>query len=308
VKALLFVAGVIVAGVVGYLLGDAGTFGREDGSREGARAADRRGVVVPAGYTKAVERDAEIEALKVMVEQLSSENEKLRRAADPEASGEELPVGTRRKNGSIVGGARWNRNFELMAVGFLDTMLSQYLKEANLTPAQEKRLRGEMQVRVKQAMQIGADYTNGDIDGDRAYELAGIVSQDIDGSLSSFLDDKQYALLGKFQSGMGNFVRDHIVNGEVVTFRNKLKLDGDQEKKIRAIVNKRYQRVYERIGVPIPNVMMKAMRRSQDEDIYRETGDAIKALLTPDQAATFDAVERTQPAQIHAFRSNLVPK
>jgi hypothetical protein len=54
--------------------------------------------------------------------------------------------------------------------------------------------------------------------------------------------------------------------------------------------------------------MMKPIRRSADEPIYRETGDRIRALLTPDQAALFDDVERTQTEQIYEFRSNLVPK
>ena len=123
-----------------------------------------------------------------------------------------------------------------------------------------------------------------------------------------FKDEKQFALLTKFQGRVGEFVNDHLVNGEIATFRAKLKLDSSQEKKIRKLVEQRYQRVYERIKVPIPNVMMKGMRRRQDEDIYRETGDAIKAVLTPDQAAAFDRLEREQPQQIFAFRANLIPK
>jgi hypothetical protein len=187
-------------------------------------------------------------------------------------------------------------------------MLLEFLKEADLSTEQEKRVRAELQQRVRDVMQLTADYTNGDLDGDAFYDAAAAAGDAGNASLRSFLDEGQAGVLDRFHARLTTYVGSYIVSGEVANMRSRLRLDPDQERKITAIVKERYRRVQEGIPVPIPNVMMKPIRRSADEPIYRETGDRIRALLTPDQAALFDDVERTQTEQIYEFRSNLVPK
>jgi hypothetical protein len=88
----------------------------------------------------------------------------------------------------------------------------------------------------------------------------------------------------------------------------ELKLDPEQQKHVRRIVTERYQRVQDKHGNPIPNIMFKPIRRATDSEIYDETAIEIRKYLTPDQARRFDREERVAVESLYAYRSFLVPK
>jgi hypothetical protein len=107
---------------------------------------------------------------------------------------------------------------------------------------------------------------------------------------------------------MVQFNRNNIVSNEMTTLRQELKLDPEQERLIRPIVEERYRRVQDRISTPIPNFMFKPIRRKGDAAIYEETSKAMRQYLRPEQRAAYDATDAAMATAIHGFRQNLVPK
>jgi len=310
-KRLVFPACVLAAGVIGYLLGSMiGTDSMRNTPRVERETAPggRRLIRLPAEAVVAwrrkverAERDrAEVRRLQAHLAEL--EPESARTAA------EELPVGSRRKDGSIVGGARWSRMTTTMALGFLDSMVSEFFSEAKLTKDQEQRLRAELEHRIGEAMQITADFINGDIDGDQAYAFLDALAADGRKTVDAVLDADQLTLYRKFEAGVAGFVNSNVVNNEMAGLRKPLHLDRDQEERVRAVVARRYSLVQKRLAAPIPNMFFKPLRRELDRDIYDETGRAIKELLDPGQAAAFDTLEAAAPEALFAYRSLLVPK
>jgi len=307
VRTLLFVACVVVAGLAGYLLG----------SRDGGRRTHEQ---VEHGRPRPPRRLIEIAADELArvhrrvarTDALEAENERLRQRLTrlgPDALEEgELPAGSRRPDGTIVGGARWSKMTTTLALGFLDGMVERFFREANLTEHQRQRLRAEMESRVGQVMQTAADFVNGDLSADRSYASLATIATESRAMLSTVLDEKQIAVYHRFEKDMVGFVHDNVVTNEMATLRKDLDLDPAQEKKVRAIVEQRYDRVQDRLNAPLPNMFFKPMRREADKDIYAETGKAIRAFLRPEQAAAFDVLEGKAPTALYAYRSLLIPK
>jgi hypothetical protein len=296
-----------VAGLAGYLLGsrDGGGRTREQVEHRGPRPP-RRLIEIPADELARVhERVARTDALEAENERLRKRLTRLGPVAREEG---ELPAGSRRPDGTIVGGARWSKMTPTLALGFLDGMVEQFFREANLTEDQRQRLRAEMASRVGEVMQTAADFVNGDLTADQSYDALNTIAIQSRAMLSTVLDQKQYAVYERFEKQMTGFVHDNAVTNEMATLRNELDLDPAQEKKVRAIVEQRYRRVQDRLNAPLPNMFFKPMRRESDEDIYAETGEAIRAFLRPEQAAAFDAVESKAPTALYAYRSLLIPK
>jgi hypothetical protein len=307
VRALLFFLCVGVAGVAGYLLGS-----RDGRARTGEwtefrrRRPTRRLVEIPADEL------ARVQQRVARADALEDENERLRLRLDrlePDAARDaEPPAGSRRPDGTIVGGARWSKMTTTLAAGFLDGMVEQFFREANLTEDQRQRLRAEMEVRVGQVMQTAADFVNGDATADQAYDTLNTIAVESRAMLGTVLDPKQYAVYQRFEKQMVGFVHDNVVNNEMATLRSDLDLDPAQEKKVRAIVEERYRRVQERLNAPLPNMFFKPMRRARDRDIYADTGDRIREFLRPEQVAAFDVVEGKAPTALYAYRNLLIPR
>ena len=243
---------------------------------------------------------------------LREENEELRErleAHEPDGADVDEPApGTRLPDGTIVGGARWNDAFNRLAAGFLDSMLSGFIRNAELSPQQERRVRSLILKESGKFLQVSADFTNGDIDGDTAYEQLEILGADLRSKVGEMLDDEQRANFGNLQQGIRGILRSQIVHNEMATLKSALALDPDQEKKVLAIVEARYKRVEEGTTIPIPNVFFKPLRRERDKPIYDETSDAIRAILSAEQRAKYDEFESKAPEAPAQYRPQLVPK
>jgi len=257
---------------------------------------------------------AEREALRKQLTNEREANEALRERIlkyEPlPGDGEEVAPapGTRLENGTIAGGARWNDAFLRLASGFLDSMLSNFIRNAKLSPQQERRVRSLILKESGKFMQVSADFTNGDIDGEAAYEQLEGLGVDLRAKVGEMLNDEQRVNFGELQQGIRNILRSQIVHNEMATLKSTLRLDSDQEKKILAIVEERYKRVEAGTDIPIPNVFFKPLRRERDQPIYDETGDAIRALLTVEQIERFNAFEAKAPEAPFLYRPQLTPK
>ncbi len=306
-RALLFFCCVAVAGIAGYLLGSRDGAGRTREQTEYRRPrAPRRLIEIPA------DEFAQVQQQVARADALEDENARLRERLarlEPEApEDEELQPGSRRPDGSIVGGARWSKMTMNMALGFLDGKVEQFFRDANLTETQRQRLREEMERRVGEVFQATADVVNGDLTADQAYEVLDAVATDGRKTVAGVLDEKQLTAYRNFERQMVHLVHSNVVTSEMATLRSELNLDPEQEKRIRTVVEDRYRRVQDRLNAPIPNMFFKAMRRERDRDIYAETGVAIRSFLRPEQAAVFDSVEAGASTALHAYRSLLIPK
>ncbi|MHC4930801.1 MAG: tetratricopeptide repeat protein [Planctomycetota bacterium] len=201
---VFLVCAVLLAACAGFLLGRSTGSGPDSQSGFLERQAERRLVSLPA------EEVFELRAKGERVDLLRAENERLReelKRIAPATAEEELPPGSRREDQSIVGGARWSDNFTRLATGFLDAMIAEFIKEANLSPEQERRLMDELHVRVGQILAVTADFTNGDIDGDRAYEQLNILAEEGHKFVRGLLDDKQLETYFRFESGVKEFMQ-----------------------------------------------------------------------------------------------------
>jgi len=319
-RALLVALGVAVSLAVGWLLGASGLLpGRAAREGGGARRAPIRAGVPDA---REVERlrleaarvpalEAENSALKERVAELGGGQDDARVETEAPAPGEgeeELAPGTRLPDGSIVGGAQWPPMFVRTATGYVEQLMSEFLDEAKLDPAQEQRLRTELHQRIGSVMELSAAFTNGDLTGDETYERMTAIAQGGRGRLLELLDDAQAETYRRFERKLVDRMHDQIVHGEMVTLDAELHLDPDQEAKVRAVISDRWRRVQQRIATPVPNVMFKPIRRQADADIYRDTAAAVRALLTPDQQARFDREEQQADQAVFTYRAMLVPK
>jgi hypothetical protein len=306
-RRFFFVLSVLLAGAAGFLLGRAtpGSFLRGDGRPEvKERSSVRRLVQLPA------EEAYDLRAKAMRSEALEKENARLRAEAEklrPPAE-EELPVGSRRPDQSIVGGARWSEDFMRMATGFLDSLIDQFIAEADLTPEQERRLRARVRQNVRNIMGVTAEYTNGDLDGDLVYERPEIYMAEGQRFVDGLLNEEQHATYQRFLKDVNGQINHWIVNDEMASLRAELNLDPEQAKHVQAIVEERYRLVQERVRMAIPNVMFKPIRREKDREIYEESAKAIRGYLTPEQAVAFDRAENKALSAPHLFRNMLVPK
>jgi len=267
-----------------------------------------------AKYATQLERKLESTQLTLSerLRELRKENEQLREqlTTDSPPTGEEPEAepGTRLADGTIAGGARWNDGFNRLATGFLDTMLSRFIRDAKLSPQQERRVRSLILKESGKFLQVNADFTNGDIDGEEAYEQLEGLSADLRSKVGEMLDNEQRANFGNLQTGIRSMLRDQIVHNEMATLKSTLRLDSEQEKKILAIVRDRYQRVEDKVNIPIPNVFFKPLRRDSDKPIFDETAEAIRAVLDAEQVVNYDRFESEAPKAPFAYRSQLVAK
>jgi hypothetical protein len=266
----------------------------------------RRLIEIPADELARVQQQvAHADALEAENERLRERLEKLEPGA---AEAGELPAGSRRSDGTIVGGARWSKMTISMALGFIEGQLERFFRDANLTAAQRQRLRKELERRINEVMQTTADFVNGDVTADQAYDVLDGIAADGRKIVAGVLDPKQLGIYRRFEKEMTGMVHGNVVTIEMATLRNELNLDPEQEKKVRAVVEERYRRVQDRLNAPIPNMFFKPMRRERDRDIYAETGVAIRAFLRPEQTVAFDSVESKAATALHAYRSLLIPK
>lgn len=291
----------LLSGTIGFLLGRA--------SPAPERAEKRAPPVREAPPELPPEAYAVLEA---EVQKLRAENRGLRgeepeAAPAPEAPPDEVP-GTRREDGTIVGGARWAPATRLLAIGYLSGPVEDFFRRANLTEHQKQRLRTELEQRIGDVMQLAADYANGDLDSDGMYDALGKVVAKGRVAAAEVLDDRQLTIYNEFESGIGEFNRSNIVQNELTTLRQDLGLDREQERLVRPILEERYRRVQDRFNAPIPNFMFKPIRRGADSDIYDETGKAVRGYLRPEQKALFDAADAKAATAVFDYRSLLVPK
>jgi hypothetical protein len=300
------VAIALLAGILGFLVGRVSP-ARERAERRAPPQREAPMVEVPP------EAYATLQAAADRAQRLEAENRVLRGEVLPEegpaqeAPPAEVP-GTRRGDGTIVGGASWSPQTRLLAIGYLSGPVEDFFRKANLTETQKQRLRGELEQRITDVMQLAADYTNGDLDGDAMYEsLTRIVAKGR-GVAAQVLDDRQLALYNEFETGIGDFNRNNIVQNELTTLRKDLGLDREQERLVKTVIEDRYRRVQERFQAPIPNMFFQPIRRNADKDIYDETGNAIRSYLTPEQRAAYDAAETKVAKAAFGYRTLLVPK
>lgn len=305
-RALLLVACMAVAGLAGYLLGSRGGGGHTGEHPVYERSRPRRLIEIPADELARVQQQvARTDALEAENQRLRERLERLEPDAAPD---EELPPGSRRRDGTIVGGAHWSKMTISMALGFIEGKLEKFFRDANLTEAQRQRLRKELERRINEVMQTTADFVNGDVTADQAYDVLDGIAADGRKIVAGVLDEKQRGIYHRFEKEMTGLVHDNVVTIEMATLRNELDLDPEQEKMIRAVVEERYRRVQDRLNAPIPNMFFKPLRRERDRDIYAETGVAIRSFLRPEQTTAFDSVESKAAAALYAYRSLLIPR
>lgn len=309
----LLVLCTLTAAVVGFL---AGYLGREKnirapiGGQGTVHRAESRPTQLSVAEVLELEKKAQrAQALEMENEALRGEIKRISQAqATAEEEEEDLPLGSRRPDGSIVGGARWPDTFVRTATAYIDRLFTQFIEEANLTPEQERRLRSELSVRIGQMMQLSADITNGDITADELYENIAVLSAEGRADIAALLDEEQHKTYKKFFKKTQRMIRDQVVYNEMASLKAELKLDSEQEKHVKRIVEQRYNRVEERHGDPVPNLMFKAIRREGDSDVYEETAAEIRGYLRPDQVERFDREEKAAATSIYTYRTFLIPK
>jgi len=283
--------------------------GRGGGGEAGARAPS------PAAFrAQAVALEEARDAAARLVE----ENAGLRRrieeverekAEGPAAGGEASPArGTRLPDGRIVGGAKLPDTMLQAMLSYLENELRSFLRDAKLTPAQEARVRALYDQSMRGVVQGIVDVVNGDLEPDAAYEAYAAMAREGFGGLREVLDGEQYAVFERFEKGMRDWNLGNVVSGDLQMLRSRLEMDSEQEKLIAPLVRERYDLVQAQIPFPIPNLLFRPIRRNQDRLIYEESARKIRALLRPDQAALFDAIESDPHADLHRFRSQLVPR
>jgi len=296
----------LLAGAAGFALAritapEAG--GRDNADRSAARRAwERESDAARIGTLE--------EALIAVRDERDALQRRIRRYEPQGVPPEEVvpAPGTRLADGRIVGGARWNDTFVRLSTGFLDTLINGFIRDAKLTTEQERRLRETVRESAQKIMQVSADFTNGDLEGDAAYEKLQVLGEEAETRVSELLDDDQVETFRKFRSSLRGILHQQIVSNEMATLKSTLGLDADQEKRILAIVEERYRRVGEQLTTPIPNVYFKPLRRGKDAPIYEETANAIRGLLSPDQRMRFDAWEKQAPTAPYQYREQLAPK
>jgi hypothetical protein len=303
------VAIALLSGVIGFVIGRTSPARQERAERRAPPASRELPTVElpPEAYRELREAAERAHRLEAENRILRGEAPEGAAAPAPEAPPEEIP-GTRRTDGTIVGGASWSPQTRLLAIGYLSGPVEEFFKRANLTEIQKQRLRAELEQRITDVMQLAADYTNGDLDGDALYDaLTNVVSKGRAAS-AQVLDDRQLAIYNEFEKGIGDFNRDNIVQNELTTLRKELGLDREQERHVKTAIEDRYRRVQERFQAPLPNMFFQPIRRNADKDIYDETGAAIRSYLRPDQRAAYDAAEGKAATAAFGYRSLLVPK
>jgi len=262
-----------------------------------------------AAFLEAKRRVAELEKEnEALAERYESFKNAVLGKNTPTGKESELPKGTRLPDGRIVGGAKLPEQMQNTFVGFMENFFHKFKTEAKLSPDKEEALRVRMGEGVKQYMQIMADVMNGDLTADQAYEIADALTDEGRRRIGTHLDENQVGIYKRFENEVRDYVRGHIVSGEVTTLREQLRLDAGQEKKIALIVEQRYQRVQSNIKMTIPSFMFTPLRRDADRDIYDETARQIRELLRPDQAEAFDKREREAGTALDPYRKSLVPK
>jgi hypothetical protein len=301
----LVVAIALLSGIIGFLVGRISPAGERAERRAPAPREASSVELAPDAY-------AALQAAAERAERLEAENRQLRGEVPaappaPEAPPEEVP-GTRREDGTIVGGASWPAQTRLLAIGYLSGPVEDFFKKANLTETQKQALRAELEQRITDVMQLAADYANGDLDGDATYDALGKVVAKGRAAAAQVLDDRQLAIFNEFESGIGDFNRSNIVQNELATLRQELGLDREQERLVKAVVDDRYRRVQERFQAPLPNMFFQPIRRNADKDIYDETGGAIRSYLRPEQRDAYDAAEAKAATAVFGYRSLLVPR
>ncbi len=295
----LVVAVAATSGVIGFLVGRISPASERAEQRSGPR---RDAVDLPSGTRAAVEEAAGHDTTRP---------EQPAAAPQPGPAAETPAVeepGTRRPDGTIVGGASWSPMTRMLAIGFLEDQVNMFFADANLTEYQKQQLKAEMEQRITDLMQLAADHANGEIDGEKVYESVEALAATTRANVAQLLDERQRGKMDDFERGMVQFNRNNIVSNEMTTLRQELKLDAEQERLIRPIVEERYRRVQERVSTPIPNFMFKPIRRKSDSAIYDETSQAMRQYLRPDQRIAFDAADAAMASAIFDFRPSLVPK
>jgi len=299
-KPLPALALLLLGGLAGWLLGREGADGDRRAVSERRSAERRSRARVEEERDRAVEENRRLQAdVAALRDRVASSEAEVDAAPKP---------GERLEDGSIAGGARWNDTFVRLSTGFLDSMINGFIREAELTTEQERRLRENIRTSAKNIMQVTADFTNGDIDGDAAYEQLEIVAEEGRGKVRQLLNDDQVETFERFQTTIRSIMHRQVVHNEMATLKEALALDAEQEKRILEVVEERYRRVGEKLTTPIPNVYFKPLRREKDKAIYDETARAIRELLSAEQRGAFDAWERKAPQAPFQYRSQLAPK
>jgi hypothetical protein len=294
---ILLIAAAFVAGFgIGRRSGD-------ETQRAGSSRTAAGGRATAANHREKTRNRETIQRLRAEVTELRSRMEALA-PAEPATPA----PGTRLADGSIVGGAKWTNSFVRLATGFVDSIINGFVKDAKLSVEQERRLRETVRAEATRFTQVSADFTNGDIDGDTAYAQLEVLATEARQNVRQLLNEDQVETFEKFQGTIRDIMRHQIVHNEMATLKSTLRLDSEQEKRVLAIVEERYRRIDDSIDTPIPNVFFKPLRRKQDEEIYKQTANEIRAILAPDQKAAFDKWESRAPDEPFQYRTQLVPK
>jgi hypothetical protein len=309
--ALAFIAGLGGGYLLAILLGVSGEADvRQRRSPGGASKLSPLTEDEVAAFQESKRRVAELVAEnKELVERYEAFREAVLGKGAP-ATGEEfeLPKGTVLPDGRIVGGAKFPEQTQNMFVGFMENFFHKFKTEAKLSPDKEEALRARMESGVKQYMQIMADFMNGDLTADQAYEISAALTEEGRRKIGTHLDENQAGIYKRFEDEVRDYVRSNIVSREITTLRDQLRLDSEQEKKIAAVLGERYEKVQANIKMTIPSFFFTPVRRDADQEIYDETGRRIRELLRPDQADAFDKHEREANDALNPYRRNLVPK
>jgi hypothetical protein len=286
----------------GFVLGRASSDGSRSGRGAAAARANGRTIEMPADEAIELRRRAtEFDELQVDKAALEEQLVALRKQLEPK-------VGDRLPDGRIVGGARWGGNFKQLVTGFLDSMLAMFMRNAEFTPAQERAFRALVDKEIDMALAITAEFTNGDIDSDTAYERMEAEYESVMTRLNGMLSEKQMVVYRNFEKGVADIMRNQVVHNELAAMKKAVGLDLEQEKAVGKIIEERYRRVSEDFPLPVPNVLLKPIRRGRDQPIYDETARAIEKVLRPDQQAAYAAFEAQAGARPFEHRNMLVPK
>lgn len=298
---------VAVAAAAGFLAGRIREGeGARGPARSGIESAPRGSVVIPVSELESYrEREARHAGI---AEENARLKARLAEVEPPATPTEELPPGSRRPDGSIVGGGKWSKPFVQTATGFIELMLGQFLAEANLTPDQEQRLRAEMRQRIGDALQLGADFTNGDLTGDEVYAKMLGVYEEAAQQITNILDGRQFQVYVAYEGRVKQMMQQQIVSSEMAGLRSELNLDPEQESKIKQVVEERWRRVQAAVPTAIPNILFKPVRREADAAIYAETATQIREWLRPEQKAAFDRFEKSAPDAPYSYRNMLLPR
>ena len=153
----------------------------------------------------------------------------------------------------------------------IEWLLEEFKRDQgiDLTKDQQTRLREEVRRNAPRFVQLTADFLKGDLTGDQVFERAQTQVAEVEKTVRSMLGDEQYAVFERYKDSVRGILKTQLLHGELAAHKSELDLDPEQEARIKALLDERYSRIQERVGIPLPNVLLQPIRGGDQQPAPR---------------------------------------